>query len=78
MSTASTRGLDTPIEGDDGNKAVLPRLADRDNAPSGLVTAELGIDKNDSACHSYQTWRSVVSRQIETCSSELLGRYKGS
>lgn len=66
-----------PIEGDEYSGA-LPRLPDGDSMPSDVLTAELTIDKNDSACHSYQTCRSFVSRHIETCNSELLGRYKGS
>lgn len=66
-----------PIEVD-GYKDALPRLPDGDSMPSGVATAGLSIDKNDSACHSYQTCRSLVSRHIETCNSELLGRYKGS
>ena len=48
------------------------------NNNSSLDAAVLGIDMKDSACHSYQTWCSLVSRQMDTWSSELLGRYNGS
>lgn len=41
---------------------------------SSLVVGLLWTERNDSACHSYHTCFSFVSRQIETWSSEPLGR----
>lgn len=48
-----------------------------DRSPTNAI-ASWGKGKNASACHSYQTWRSFVSLHIDTCSSQLLGKYKGS
>ena len=81
-SVASIKGLGALAE---GKGPPLPDGVKKpDNsrsAPEGDIgtsdTAE-GISRNDSACHSYHTWRSFVNRQIDTWSSELLGRYKGS
>jgi hypothetical protein len=36
------------------------------NNNSSLDAAVLGIEMKDSACHSYQTWCSLVSRQMDT------------
>ena len=59
-----------------GNDGVCTPLGG--SSKSSLLLLVRGTDKNDSACHSYQTCFSVVRRQIETCSSEPLGRYSGS
>jgi hypothetical protein len=45
---------------------------------SSVLTVRFGMDKNDSACHSYHTCLSLVSLQMQTRSSESLGRYSGS
>ena len=42
------------------------------------IDVEPGTGRNASAYHSYQTCRWFVRRQIETCSSDELGRYSGS
>lgn len=67
---ASISGLGTLIVGEErreGGRGRLPFTITEGNDP-----------KKASACHSYHTWRSFVSLQIETCNSELLGRYSGS
>jgi hypothetical protein len=55
-----------------GDNVVLGvRLSESSSvAPLPLI----GMVMNDSACHSYQTFRSLVTRHIDTCSSELPGR----
>ena len=73
-SLPSASGLGAPNEDEEPNCPVKGVF----NTNSSLDVAVLGIDIKDSACHSYQTWHSLVSRQIDTWSSELLGRYSGS
>jgi len=73
-SLPSISGLGTPNAENEDEEVTKGCL----NNKSSLVAAVLGIDMKDSACHSYQTWRSLVSRQMDTWSSELLGRYSGS
>ena len=76
-SAASINGLGALAEGKDPPPDGAKKL---DNSRSAAVEAiELsdaatGIVRNDSACHSYHTRRSFVNRQIDTWSSELLGR----
>jgi hypothetical protein len=83
MSMASTIGL---------NKLLCDPLAERrDGEGDGLrgareprrdgvsgISSVRGTGRNASADHSYQTCRVFVSRQRETVTSELLGRYNGS
>ncbi len=78
-SVASIKGLGAPVEGKglDGIKKPDNSRSEAEGDIGFSDTAE-GIARNDSACHSYHTWRSFVNRQIDTWSSELLGRYKGS
>lgn len=73
----SISGLGAPKVDNEEEEENCPPKGDFNNN-SSLDAAVLGIDMNDSACHSYQTWRSLVSRQMDTWSSELLGRYNGS
>lgn len=70
--SSSARGLGTLI----GEAQFCPPAECNDS--SSLPPGVIGIVKNDSACHSYHTWRSFVKRQIDTCNSEWLGRYSGS
>lgn len=75
-STASITGL--------GTAALV--LVDAKKEPSDASTSSvcsggssaLTTGRNDSAYHSYQTFRSLVNRQIDTCTWELLGKYNGS
>ncbi|CAK5268543.1 unnamed protein product [Mycena citricolor] len=74
IGMASTSGLGMFL-GDEKN-APLPRAGDL----GGISVSGDGgafTFKKFSACHSYQTWRWLVSLQIFTWSSELLGRYSG-
>lgn len=76
-SLPSTSGLGAPnVDDEEEEKSCPPKGCPNNN--SSLDVAVLGIDMKDSACHSYQTWCSLVSRQMDTWSSELLGRYNGS
>ena len=86
MTVGSIKGLGGPIKGDESDHGmddvgviVLGESESDDTSsavpfPPSFVLPVFGTDMNDSACHSYQTFRSLVIRQIETCSSELLGR----
>jgi hypothetical protein len=78
-SVASIKGLGalTAGKGLDGIKKPDNSRSAAEGDIEFSDTAE-GIARNDSACHSYHTWRSFVNRQIDTWSSDLLGRYKGS
>ena len=83
MPAGSIKGLGGPIKGDESDHGtdevgviVLGEtLSDESSAVAPFpVLPIFGTAMNDSACHSYQTFLSLVIRQIETCSSELLGR----
>jgi hypothetical protein len=75
----SINGLGIFLDGEAKNDPPLAKLADNGEA---VGTSSVGgapvMFKNASACHSYHTWRWFVKRQMETWSSELLGRYNGS
>ena len=75
-SLPSISGLGAPTVDDEEEEINCPPKGGPNK--SSLDAAVLGIDMKDSACHSYQTWCSLVSRQMDTWSSELLGRYNGS
>lgn len=91
-STASTSGLDTDGDIDTASSFVAKDGGRREKRSTGVIAPDGDGDvvavttsatgactgKNDSAHHSYHTCRLFVSRQIDTCSSELLGRYNGS
>ena len=76
-SLPSASGLRAPNPNDEDEELNCPPKGCPNNN-SSLDVAVVGIDMKDSACHSYQTWCSLVSRQMDTWSSELLGRYNGS
>jgi hypothetical protein len=76
-SLPSATGLGATNDDDEEEEINCPPKGCPNNN-SSLDVAVLGIDMKDSACHSYQTWCSLVSRQMDTWSSELLGRYSGS
>lgn len=61
-----------------GEEAEPPRVTGSGIAVCVCCGPGATTDRKDSACHSYHTCRSLVRRQMETCSSELLGRYSGS
>ena len=75
MSTASMSGLaGTGISNADGLGESRPSVDERDgpcHCPGGAIACTA---RKASACHSYHTCFVFVSRQMETCSSELLGR----
>jgi len=73
-SLESINGLGAPNELKEG-AVENPGLPNSSSSPARKV---VGNKMKDSACHSYHTRRSFVSRHIETWSSELLGRYNGS
>lgn len=81
-SAASINGLGALAEGK--HPPLLDGAKKLDKSRSAAVgdvelsDAATDIVRNDSACHSYHTRRSFVNRQIDTWSSELLGRYNGS
>ncbi len=78
LSIASTNGL--------GGTIGVVVAVTKDPCPStlgkgptfGVSVGGRSTGRNDSAYHSYHTWRSSVRRQMETRSSELLGKYNGS
>ena len=64
-SLPSTNGLGTPnVDAEDEEVSCPPKGCPNTN--SSLDAAVLGIEMKDSACHSYQTWCSLVSRQMDT------------
>lgn len=75
-STASITGLGTAtwVEADAKKDPSGPMMSSDWSDGNGA----LHTGRNDSAYHSYHTCRSFVWRQIDTCNSELLGKYRGS
>lgn len=81
--SASIIGLAVAEIGDAGRRSV-ELLESRLGPPCCDTTDDCGaadaavVNRNDSANHSYHTLFASVRRQIERCSSELLGKYSGS
>lgn len=75
ISIASATGLGD-MSGVERAESHESRLSPCARLSSELARTDVvpGTGRNASAYHSYQTCRWFVRRQIETCSSELLGR----
>jgi len=81
MASTSGLGMATGVEGTARNDPLPLMDGVRESLRLDTVSCEattLDTGKKDSAYHSYHTCRVFVSRQMDTLSSELLGKYNGS
>lgn len=75
MASMSGLGVAICVEGEEKNELWLLIIESVSSGDSAVGVLKTGI--NDSAYHSYHTCLGLVRRQMETWSSELLGRYNG-